>query len=130
MGTMNHASRNPVDAYVTNAVMTAGPVKLVVLLLDGAVGAVDRGCRCVESGDAPGARAAFMKAWDIVAELRATLDAERGGPVAGDLYALWSFTLTKLGEAKIDADVAKAREARGVLATVREGFQGILHAGN
>lgn len=127
---MNFPTKNAADAYVTNAVMTASPTKLVALLLDGAVAAIDRGCRNVEAGDAAGARTAFMKAWDIVAELRATLDVENGGDVAEKLYALWSFTLTKLVEAKIDGDTAKAREARAVVITIRDGFHGILHAGN
>ncbi len=126
---MNNAFQRPQDAYLTNSVMTASPVKLVTLLLDGSISAIDRGCHALSAQDLATARKSFMKAWDIVAELRATLDQEAGGTIASDLFELYGFVLHGVSESKTNMDSAKALEARAILCTIRDGFHGIIHGG-
>ena len=109
------------NAYLTNDVQTTSPERLVQRLLEKAV-------RCIEeAGDPSGAldhdtRAARLRrAFDIVAELRGSLDLQAGGEIAGNLDSLYDFVSQRLLEASLSpgagaAPLADAARILGILA--------------
>lgn len=117
------------DVYRRNAVLTASPEKLVVLLYEGAIRNMERcrlglsdpaTCRNAETGEALG------KAYSIVGELRSTLDHEAGGEIAANLDRLYDFTLEQLHEANVTRTAAPVENGLRVMRTLKEGWDGIL----
>jgi flagellar protein FliS len=113
--------------YLEAAVTTATPEKLVVLLYDGALQALKRAEHAMATGKPPGP--AIGKALAIVGELRASLDCERGGDIAGNLFALYGFVTDRLIKANVARAPEPIGEARLVLVKLKEGWDGIVRAG-
>ena len=101
---------NPYQQYRATKVGTASPVDLVVMLYQGVVRFTRAGIEAVERGDVRAAHTAFVRSQDIVAELIATLDHDRGGEVAKQLLALYDYAFRRLVEANCKKDVMPARE--------------------
>ena len=98
-----------------------------MLLYDGALQALNRAEHAIATGKPPGP--AIGKALAIVGELRASLDCERGGDIAGNLFALYGFVTDRLIKANVTRTAEPIGEARAVLAKLKEGWDGIVRGG-
>ena len=76
------------NAYVDNAVATASPARLLVMLVDRLVLDVQRGLDAQRAGNVPEAHNQLVHAQEILVHLRGTLDVEAwtGGPGLASLY--------------------------------------------
>ena len=101
---------NPYQQYRATKVGTASPVDLVVMLYQGVVRFTRAAIEAVERGDVQAAHKGFVRAQDIIAELIATLDHERGGDVAKQLLALYDYAFRRLVEANCKKDAAPGLE--------------------
>lgn len=101
---------NPYQQYRATKVETASRVDLVVMLYQGVVRFTRAAIEATERGDVQAAHRGFVRAQDIVAELIATLDHERGGEVARQLLAVYDYAFRRLIEANCKKDIAPARE--------------------
>ena len=115
--------------YQRNAVMTASPEKLVVMLYDGAIKSLEK-CRMALE-DASQARSAevgedMSRAIGIVGELRASLDHAAGGDIARDLDRLYEYTLDQLSQANLQRTPEGVQNALRVMRTLKEGWDGIV----
>lgn len=97
--------RNPYARYKQMEVTTTDPLKLVVMLYDGAITALRRAIEHIENKDYMSKYKELMRCHDIIWELMASLDKERGGEVASNLSSLYTFMLTKIMEANNTLDV-------------------------
>ena len=88
--------------YRKAAVGGASPVGLVVLLYDGALRFMEAGKRAMADGDLPTQNAMLQKAQKIVVELMSALDMYRGGEIAANLLALYSYVLGELVTANVE----------------------------
>lgn len=79
--------------YEEHTVNTASPVKLVVLLYDGAIRFLKLAERAFTEGDRVLARMHIGKAEKIILELLGSLNFEDGGEIAENLFALYRFVL-------------------------------------
>lgn len=79
--------------YEENAIATASPLKLVVLLYDGAIRFFRLAERAFAEGDSVLARMHMAKAERIILELLGSLNVEEGGEIAENLFALYRFVL-------------------------------------
>lgn len=117
---------NSRNHYQSQAVETAGPAQLVLMLYDGALAALTRAeqalCSDAPAGSAEAANRELQRAQDIVTEFTLTLDHERGGQIAANLAALYDFCLDRLITANVRKDVGALGEARSVIAELREGW--------
>ncbi len=111
--------------YLTNAVMTATPEKLVVLLYDGAIQSLDAAADAFDRKRRAEAGTQVSRALSIVGELRASLNLEEGKEVARDLFALYGFITNRITRGNAEKNSALVREARQVMSTLREGWDGI-----
>lgn len=99
-----HIESNPHD------VMPATATKLVVLLYDGAIAALERALGAIEEGDLEGRCQAINMAVDIIANLSLALDTENGGEVAGNLSKLYGFMISRLHRANLLNDPQAAKD--------------------
>ncbi len=113
------------SAYRTQAVGTAGPAQLVIMLYDGALGSIAK----AKAGMAVGGRESIEmvntelnRAQNIITELQLSLDHERGGTIAGNLAAIYDFCLTQLTEANLSKDPISLDGVTSHLAELREAF--------
>lgn len=111
-------------SYRTSAVTTAGPAQLVLMLFDGALGALDVVRRAFEDGgDDPATTSReLQRVQDIVTELTVSLDFERGQPVAGNLAAIYEYCQRQLIQATIDRDPALIGEVATHLRPLRDAW--------
>ena len=110
------------QAYQTNAIHTAPPEQLVVMLYDGCLRFLRRAEKAAESGQAAGVTEAIARATAIIMELNATLDMERGGEIATNLRSLYFFLHRHLLEASKEASPEKIRQALGLVGDLRDAF--------
>jgi flagellar protein FliS len=117
--------QNPQDQYLENAVLSASPVKLVAMLYDGAIRFCNRAKAAATVGNVAETGRLLSRAHDIISELSAVLDAERGGTVAKDLAKIYDFSLWQLAEARIRRDPKKIDDVIRVLTPLKESWDDI-----
>jgi flagellar protein FliS len=115
------------DQYQAQAVETASPAKLVLMLFDGALSSITRAEQAM-TGQADTswretANAELQRAQRIVEELLVSLDVERGGEVAANLAALYDFCLDRLTTANFAKDASQLPAVRDTLAGLREAWE-------
>ncbi len=116
---------NAAQAYLANSIMTATPEKLVDFLYDGAIRFIDQARVSIQGDDVAKAGTAFSRAFAVVSELRSSLDFEKGGEVSTELDRLYGFVQDRLVAANRSRDSEPLGEARNILVTLKEGWDGI-----
>jgi flagellar protein FliS len=114
------------NAYRDQAVLTASPAGLVVMLYDGIGRFLRQAAAAMQSGDREIASIRMQRAEAIVSELQVTLDHERGGEISARLDGIYSFWRRHMDAARIEQDpakllqvVAQAAELRGAFAAIQ-----------
>jgi flagellar protein FliS len=115
------------SAYQQGQVAASSPLRIVVLLYDGAI----RFARQAQQKfDDPGLRGhALGRAHAIVSELMMALDHEKGGEIADRLESLYRWVLDGLIRANVQGDARALESAIGVLVTLVEGWHEIARSG-
>lgn len=90
--------------YRESEVLQADPVKLVSLLLDGAVKFARQARKAINDGRVEDAHNFILRTYAIIAELMATLDFSHGQEIAGQLEQVYDYALHLLKEANIKKD--------------------------
>jgi len=111
------------DAYRANQVKTATPLGLVIMLYDGAVSFLTKAEEAARAGDWDGASGFIRRAQDIVYELMACLDMEKGGQVAANLFRIYEYMGYRLVQAQLRRDPAPAAEVREHLESLKEAWE-------
>lgn len=114
------------DVYKQATVQTAPPGELVLLLFNEAIKSVRSALVFVKDGNPGAANSCFLKAQDIVDELRASLNLEAGGKIANNLLAVYRFIYDCLVAANIKKDATQAEDALKVLVEIRDGWKHLL----
>ncbi len=109
--------------YLETEVMSADPLKLVVLLYRGAIEAVRHAQILLTSGDIAGRSERIGKAVDIIHELFRSLDHDRGGAVSRQLMDLYDYMIRRLIEANVTQTAAPLVEIESLLTTLAEGWR-------
>ena len=89
--------------------------RLVVLMYDGAIGALSKALAAIEAGDLQGRCHAINMAMDILAQLCSALDFEHGGEIAGNLGNLYRYMIARLVRANLMNDPEPARHVLRLL---------------
>lgn len=109
-------------AYKQSSILTASPAKLVVMLYDGAGRFLAQAAAAMREGQSVAAHQRLRRAEDIIEELRATLDHERGGEIASRLQGIYVFCLAELGRARLAQDAARVDGVAQQLGELREAW--------
>ncbi|SFM98605.1 flagellar protein FliS [Formivibrio citricus] len=127
---MSIAARKALNAYNQNslnaAVEAASPHRLIIMLYEGAIKAVNLAKLHMQSGAVAGKGAAVSKAIAIIEEgLRLSLDKEKGGELAENLDALYDFMARELLEGNLRNDEAKLDTVLRLLTDLKEAWESI-----
>lgn len=120
-----------VQTYRTNAILTASPGKLVLMLYDGALGAMEIARDAMNGLDEDPRRIEtvnhqLQKAQNILLELQGGLNLEAGGEFAQTLYRLYDYHHRRLFEANLRKEVAAVTEVEGLLRSLRDAWAEML----
>jgi len=115
-------SYSQANLYREREVLTASPEKLVVITFDHVLVNLRRARVAIEAGNIERRVQALTKAREGVMELLTSVDIERGGPVAQNLLALYSFAVREMFEVGRTKDVAKLDGIVTVIGNLREAF--------
>ena len=118
--------------YQTQAVLTASPGLLVLMLYDGALRFLAQAHVALEADKDDWHRFEVInrnlqKTQNIIAELQGTLNHDAGGEVAANLDRLYEYYIRRLHEANFKKDVNPVIEVEGLLGELRDGWSEMLH---
>jgi flagellar protein FliS len=109
-------------------VTAASPHHLVLMLFDGALGAVADADSHLVAGRIAEKGAAISRAIAIINDgLRASLDPTRGGKIAGYLLELYDYMVRRLLLASLENDRAVLREISRLLGELRSSWAAIAN---
>ena len=108
--------------YQKNAVVSASPVGLIVMLYDGALRCMSRAREAMLANDLKKQDDQLRRAQKMVIELMTSLDMSRGGDIAKNLFALYSYVTEKLVEANMRDDVEAIDDAVKVMEGLRSSW--------
>jgi flagellar protein FliS len=120
-----YAASSP-KAYRDNAILTAAPERLVVMLYDGARRFLHQAALATSSGEIELAHNKLRRAEDIILHLRDTLDLEQG-ELAARLHAIYTFCTRHLSQARIERDPQKIEQVSQLLGDLRSAWALIVH---
>ena len=90
--------------YKQASVETATPEKLLLMLFDGGIKFLNLGKLAIEQKDYSSANKSLVKVQDILFELMVSLDMDKGGEIAANLYKLYEFYRNEVIKANITKD--------------------------
>jgi flagellar protein FliS len=119
---MSYATQS--SSYREMEIQAASPHKLVVIVFEQLVVNLERARIAMERKDIELRVVALRRARDLVTELLATLDVEKGGVLAQRLADLYQFMLYQLVDIGQRGDVVSMRKLVSIAMQLREGFVG------
>ncbi len=114
---------NPYEAYIKTDVLTASPVKQIVLLYDRAIVALKQSIDDIKNGDIKSKVNNIQKATDILLALDSALDMEKGGEIAQNLRDLYRFSHQQILVAHAKNDIKLLEDIIEILETLKSGWE-------
>jgi len=99
---------NPSNEYLRNAVMTATPEQLQLMLYDGAIRFTKQGIEGIRAGKWEDAFNGFTRAQKIVLELNASLRYDVDAALCQRIGALYTYIYRRLVDANLGHELAAA----------------------
>ena len=121
-----HKSLDPYQAYENNAVNTAEPQKLILMLYAGASDFLERAIEFI--GDYKSydrANENILRAQDIITELMVSLDMDKGGEIAKNLFSLYTYMKKELLSANMNKDPEPIRSVLKYLNNLKEAWENV-----
>ena len=113
------------NAYKRASVNTMDQNKLIVMLYDGAIKNITFGVEQMRLGNVEKTHTHLVKSKNIVAELMASLNMDKGGEVAKNLRSLYSYMFGQLIESNMSKNPEPALLVRKLLIELREAWVAI-----
>jgi flagellar secretion chaperone FliS len=118
-------------AYQAQAVLTASPGQLILMLYDGALRFLGHARDALQSPDEGPRRIEvintnLLKAQNILAELQSSLNHEAGGDHAANLDRLYDYYLRRLLEANLRKKAEPVIEVEKLVRELRDGWAEML----
>ena len=119
---MSYASS--ADRYRQTQILSASPSQLLLIVYDFLAASLQRTRLAIERNDPELRWRAIDAACRAVSELLCTVDQERGGPLAKQLVALYSYLLGEFMVITGPADLPKLERLTGLVMQLRGAFVG------
>ncbi|MBS3821511.1 MAG: flagellar export chaperone FliS [Planctomycetes bacterium] len=116
---------NALNAYKNNAVTTQTPGQIVVLLYEGAIRFLKQAIEALEQKQYAEKGRLINRTIDIISELNAALDMEKGGEVAVNLRKLYLFMQEHLLKANFQKSPEMVQEVITMLEELHGGWKEI-----
>jgi len=116
---------NPVDAYKEIKIKTASQGELILMLYDEAIKQIDIAIDSLSTKTKHLDRInnAIIKAQDIITELMVSLDFDRGGGLAKNLFSLYMFFNQQLLNANIKKSVEPLKHVKKLMGELRSSWR-------
>jgi flagellar secretion chaperone FliS len=115
---------NPYQSYQTNAVQTASPGELTLMLYNGCLKFIHQAKKAIEEKDVEARNTNLLKAQKIIQELMVTLNMEY--EVAKSMMTMYDYIYRRLVEANIKNDVAILDEVEGYMTEFRDTWKQVI----
>lgn len=119
-------NQDTINAYQRNAILTASPAELTLMLYDGAIKFCNIAIIGIEKKDMEKAHVNLKKAQDIITELRVTLD--RKYPVWEDFDRVYDYIYRRLVDANMHKDVSEVEDALKYIREMRDTWKEVMKA--
>lgn len=110
-------------SYKSSRANTASREDLLILLYEGAIRFLERSIEEMQAGRLSDHKMSLRRGIAIIAELQNTLNFEKGGEVAIQLFDLYGYMLDQLTQANLRQDMAFIREVIRHLMTLLDGWR-------
>ena len=110
-------NQNTINAYQRNAILTASPAELTLMLYDGAIMAI-------EKKDMEKAHVNLKKAQAIISELRVTLDHKY--PVWEDFDRVYDYIYRRLVEGNMSKEIDIIEDALKYIREMRDTWKEVM----
>lgn len=117
-------NRDTINAYQRNAIMTASPAELTLMLYEGAIKFCNIAIMGIEQDDMEKAHTNLKKAQDIISEFRITLDHKY--PVWEDFDRVYDYIYRRLVEANISKDKEIVEDALKYIREMRDTWKEVM----
>lgn len=120
-------------AYKETSVKTASQGTLILMLYDEGIKRIEGAVELLSVGSVPATsiekiNAHILKAQEIVSELMASLNTEKGGQIANNLMAIYSYFYQQLLQANIKKDVDLLKDILKMMRDLRYAWQEAINA--
>lgn len=115
------ASANPYQAYRTNAVTTASPGELTLMLYNGCLKFINMAKNAVETKNIEEKNTNIQKAQNIISEFMVTLNMDLD--ISKNMMALYDYANRRLIEANIHGDIAALEEVEELITEFRDSWK-------
>jgi len=119
---MTYSAPQGAKAYRENAVLSASPEQLVVLLYEHLIINLKKASREIENRNFEGKAESLGRANDIVLELLSSLDFEKGGEISSRLASLYGFFTREIATVSRTLDQARIAQLVGMAEELRESW--------
>ena len=106
--------------YQQTQVMTSDPLKLVVLLYDEGIRYLKEAIEAYKQKDYERKSERLIYGMEVISELLASLDLEKGGDIARRLQAIYTFMLQELLLADAEESIERIENIIGMLEELRD----------
>lgn len=117
-------TKNPYVQYKNNAIVTATPAELTLMLYEGAIKFGNIAIKAIEEGDIQKAHTNIMKVQRIITEFRNTLDFKY--PVAKDFDRVYEYLERRLVEANVSKDKEIMEEMVMHIRSMRDNWKEVM----
>ncbi|MBE2941397.1 flagellar export chaperone FliS [Anoxybacillus flavithermus] len=118
------AMNNPYQSYQTNAVQTAAPGELTLMLYNGCLKFIAQAKKAIEDKDIEARNTNLLKAQKIIQELMVTLNMEY--EVAKSMMTMYDYIYRRLVEANIKSDMSILEEVEGYVKEFRDTWKQVI----
>ncbi|ASA96919.1 MULTISPECIES: flagellar export chaperone FliS [Anoxybacillus] len=118
------AMNNPYQSYQTNAVQTASPGELTLMLYNGCLKFIAQAKKAIEEKDIEARNTNLLKAQKIIQELMVTLNMEY--EVAKSMMTMYDYIYRRLVEANIKSDMSILEEVEGYVKEFRDTWKQVI----
>ncbi|WP_461201893.1 flagellar export chaperone FliS [Anoxybacillus sp. TBDG-1] len=115
---------NPYQSYQTNAVQTASPGELTLMLYNGCLKFIAQAKKAIEDKDIESRNVNLLKAQKIIQELMVTLNMEY--EVAKPMMTMYDYMYRRLVEANIKSDMSILEEVEGYVKEFRDTWKQVI----
>jgi len=115
-----------IDAYKQTDISTADRGRLLLMVYDHCIKWCTAAREAIQKGDISKRTQAIFKIQDGITELICSLDMEKGGDIAKNLYRLYDFYNQHLTEANLRNIAKNVEDVQGMLESLREAWVGAI----
>ncbi|ABK42615.1 flagellar protein FliS [Magnetococcus marinus MC-1] len=110
-------------SYKSSRANTASREDLLILLYEGAIRFLEKSLQAHTAGTLSEHKMMLQRAMAIISELQNTLDFEKGGDLAMQLFDLYNYMLDRLTKANINRDMSAISEVIEHLNVLLDGWR-------